>query len=300
MSITARTDVYSRVTDRILADLEQGVRPWMKPWNADNTAGRITRPLRHNGTPYRGVNVLLLWDETMSKGYLANIWMTYKQAAELNGQVRKGEHGALIVYADRHTKIEADGNGEQVEREIAFMKGYTVFNAEQIEGLPDHYYAKPEAKGEPVQLLESAEHFFAATGATFRHGGNMAYYAPGPDLIQLPLADAFRDAESYAATKAHELTHWTKHESRLNREFGRKRFGDQAYAREEMVAELGAAFLCADLGITPEPREDHAAYLGHWLKVLREDKRAIFSAAGHAQRAVDYLHSLQTAQAQAA
>jgi antirestriction protein ArdC len=300
MNITARSDIYTRVTDRILVDLEQGVRPWMKPWDAENTAGRITRPLRHNGTPYRGVNVLLLWGEAMTEGHLANIWMTYKQAAELNAQVRKGERGALVVYADRHTKIEADSNGEQVEREIPFMKGYTVFNVEQIEGLPDHYYAKPEPKGEPVQLLENAERFFAATGATFRHSGNVAYYAPGPDLIQLPLADAFRDAGSYAATKAHELTHWTKHESRLNREFGRKRFGDQAYAREELVAELGAAFLCADLSITPEPREDHAAYLGHWLKVLREDKQAIFSAAAQAQRAVDYLHSLQAAEAQAA
>jgi antirestriction protein ArdC len=299
-STSVRADVYTRVTDRILADLEQGVRPWMKPWNADNTAGRITRPLRHNGTPYRGVNVLLLWDEATTRGYASKIWMTYKQAAELNAQVRKGEHGALVVYADRLTRIEAGDNGEDVEREIPFMKGYTVFNVEQIEGLPDHYYGRPEPKGEPLQLLENAEHFFAATGATFHHGGNMAYYAPGPDLIQLPLPEVFRDAPSYAATKAHELAHWTKHESRLNREFGRKRFGDQAYAREELVAELGAAFLCADLGITPEPREDHAAYLAHWLKVLREDKRAIFSAAAHAQRAVDYLHGLQVAQAQAA
>jgi antirestriction protein ArdC len=187
-----------------------------------------------------------------------------------------------------------------VEREIPFMKGYTVFNVEQIEGLPDRYTAKSEPKGEPLQLIEAAERFFAATGATFRHGGNMAYYAPGPDLIQLPPPEAFTDAESYAAVKAHELTHWTKHEHRLNREFGRKRFGDHAYAREELVAELGAAFLCADLGITPEPREDHAAYLAHWLEVLREDKRAIFSAAAHAQRAVDYLHSLQAEEVHAA
>ncbi len=299
-STSIRTDVYTRVTDRILADLEQGVRPWMKPWNAENAVGRITRPLRHNGTPYRGVNVLLLWGEATTRGYASNIWMTYKQAAELSAQVRRGEHGALVVYADRLTRIEAGDDGEDVEREIPFMKGYTVFNVEQIEGLPDHYYAKPALKGEPLQLLEDAERFFASTGATFRHGGNMAYYAPGPDLIQLPLPEAFRDAQSYAATKAHELCHWTKHESRLNREFGRTRFGDQAYAREELVAELGAAFLCADLGITPEPREDHAAYLGYWLKVLREDKRAIFSAAAHAQRAVDYLHSLQVPQAQAA
>jgi antirestriction protein ArdC len=155
-SISVRADVYTRVTDRILADLEQGVRPWMKPWNADNTAGRITRPLRHNGTPYRGVNVLLLWDEATTRGYASNIWMTYKQAAELNAQVRKGEHGALVVYADRLTRIEAGDNGEDVEREIPFMKGYTVFNMEQIEGLPDHYYAEPEPKGEPLQLLQNA------------------------------------------------------------------------------------------------------------------------------------------------
>ena len=295
-----RIDVYSRVTDRIIADLEQGVRSWLKPWNASNTEGRITRPLRHNGTPYRGINVLLLWGEAMDKGYASSIWMTYKQAVELNAQVRKGEHGALVVYADRLTRIEAGDQGEDVEREIPFMKGYTVFNVEQIEGLPDHYTVKPELKGEPLQLIEAAERFFAATGATVRHGGNMAYYAPGPDLIQLPPPEAFKDAESYAATKAHEFTHWTKHERRLNREFGRKRFGDHAYAREELVAELGAAFLCADLGITPEPREDHAAYLGHWLEVLREDKRAIFSAAAHAQRAVEYLRSLQVAQVNAA
>jgi antirestriction protein ArdC len=223
--------------------------------------------------------------------------MTYKQALELNAQVKKGEHGALVVYADRFTRIDAGDDGEGVEREIPFMKVYTVFNVEQIEGLPDHYTAKPEPKDEPLQLIEAAERFFAATGATVRHGGNMAYYAPGPDLIQLPPPEAFKDAESYAATKAHELTHWTKHERRLNREFGRKCFGDRAYAREELVAELGAAFLCADLGITPEPREDHAAYLVRWLEVLREDKRAIFSAAAHAQRAVEYLHSLQVAHA---
>ena len=128
----------------------------------------------------------------------------------------------------------------------------------------------------------------------------MAYYAPGPDLIQLPSPEAFRDAEGYAATKAHELTHWTNHPTRLDRDFGRKHFGDEGYAREELVAELGAAFLCADLGITPEPRDDHAAYLAHWLKVLREDKRAIFSAAAHAQRAVDYLHGPQRQEQQEA
>src|SRR5947208_143454 len=223
--------------------------------------------------------------------------MTVKQPLALGAHVRKGEHGAMVVYADRFTRTETDADGNGVEREIPFLKAYTVFNVAQIESLPPHYHARPEAKADKLELIESAEGFCAATGAVIRHGGNMAYYAPGPDLIQLPVPEAFRDAESYAATKAHELTHWTKHPSRLDRDFGGKRFGDTGYAREELVAELGAAFLCADLGITPEPREDHASYLAYWLELLREDKRAIFSAASHAQRAVDFLHSLSPRQA---
>jgi len=288
-----RKDVYTRVTDRIIADLEQGIRPWFKPWDAGHTDGRITKPLRHNFMPYQGINVLLLWGEVIDKGYAANTWMTYRQATELGGRVRKGEHGAFVVYADRYTKNETGENGDEVEREILFMKAYTVFNVEQIDELPEKYQAKPERKGEPLQLIENAERFFNATGATFRHGGNRASYAPGPDIIQLPLPEAFRDAQSYAATKGHELVHWTKHETRLDRDFGRQRFGDEGYAREELVAELGSAFLCADLGITPEPREDHAAYIGSWLKALQNDKRAIFQAAAYAQRAADYLHGLQ-------
>jgi antirestriction protein ArdC len=295
-----RLDVYTRVTERIIADLEQGIRPWLKPWNAGNTEGRITRPLRHNGTPYQGINILLLWGDAMAKGYAANMWMTYRQAVEIGAQVRKGEHGSLVVYADRITRTETADNGEAVEREIPFMKAYTVFNVEQIDGLPERYQTTPEPKGEALKLIEATERFFNATGAIFRHGGNQAYYAPGPDIIQLPVPEAFKDAESYAATKAHELTHWTKHPSRLDRDFGRHRFGDEGYAREELVAELGSAFLCADLGITPEPRDDHVAYIGHWLKVLKDDKRAIFQAAAHAQRAVDYLHGLQQAEALAA
>ncbi|BBJ23056.1 ArdC family protein [Candidatus Nitrotoga sp. AM1P] len=296
---TNTADIYTRVTNKIIADLEQGTRPWFKPWSASNTTDRITLPLRHNGVPYRGINILLLWGEAMAKGYSSSRWMTFKQASELGANVRKGEHGSLVVYANTITKTESDDNGQEIEREIPFMKGYTVFNVEQIEGLPDSYQIKPEPKGETLQLIEQAEAFFAASGATFRHGGNRAYYAPALDLIQLPPAEAFRDAESYASTKAHELTHWTSHPSRLNRILG-KRFGDEAYAAEELIAELGAAFLSVDLGITPEPREDHAAYLAHWLKVLREDRKAIFTAAAHAQRAVDFLHTLQGEKAIAA
>lgn len=298
MSKEPRTDVYTRVTAKIVADLEQGVRPWMKPWNAEHAAGRITRPLRANGQPYRGVNVLLLWGEAEAKGYNAPIWITYKQAATLGGQVRKGEHGSLVVYADRFTRTETDEQGQESEREIPFMKGYTVFNVEQVDGLPAHFYAKAEAP-HPVERIPQAEAFFEATGAVVRHGGNRAFYAPARDLIQLPPRETFRDAESYVATRAHETIHWTSHPSRLARELG-KRFGDNAYAAEELIAEMGSAFLCADLGLTPEPRDDHAAYLAHWLQVLKQDSRAIFTAASQAQHAADYLHLLVEPQQQAA
>ena len=289
-----RADVYTRVTDRIVSDLENGVRTWLKPWSAAHASDRLpSLPLRSCGTPYRGVNVLLLWGEAMDKGYTSPLWMTYKQAEALNAHVRKGEHGALVVYADRFNKTEANEKGEEVEHSIPFMKGYTVFNVEQIEGLPAHYHQPTALRDDSrtLELIAEAEAFFTGTRATFRHGGNRAFYAPAADFIQLPPADAFRDAESYAATKAHELIHWSGNAGRMAREFG-KRFGDQAYAFEELVAELGAAFLCADLGVTPETREDHAAYLAHWLDVLKGDKRAIFTAAAHAQRAADFLHGL--------
>ena len=288
-----RKDVYTRVTERIIADLEQGVRPWMKPWHAEHAAGRISRPLRHNGVPYRGVNTLLLWGEAMVKGYAAPIWMTFKQAQEFNAHVRKGEHGSLVVFANTVTRTETNESGEDVEREIPFMKGYTVFNCEQIEGLPAIYYSQPENPLPLAERIGHADRFMTSTGAVIRHGGDRAFCAPGPDHIQLPPFEAIRDKESYYATALHELTHWTKHERRLDRDFGRQKFGDAGYAREELVAELGAAFLCADIGIKPEIRADHADYIGHWLKVLTEDKRAIFSAAAHAQRAADYLNGLQ-------
>lgn len=289
-----RSDVYSRVTERIVAELEAGTLPWLKPWKCPD-ADPLARPLRHNGTPYRGINVLLLWAEAADRGFRSPTWMTYKQAQALGAQVRKGEAGSLVVFADRFTKTETDDKGDEVEREIPFMKGYTVFNVEQIDNLPAMYRPAPAAESpETVAPLSvSAESFFASTGAVIQHGGDRAFYAIEPDIIRLPEASVFDDAESYAATKAHELVHWTRHPSRLNRDFGRKVFGDEGYATEELVAELGSAFLCVDLGITPEPRPDHAAYLASWLQALRNDKRLIFSAAAHAQRAVDYLHGLQ-------
>lgn len=288
-----RSDLYTRVTDSIIAELEKGVRPWHKPWNAEHMAGRITRPLRFNGEAYKGVNVLMLWMAAELGGFSAPIWLTFNQAKSLGAFVKKGSKGSLVVYADRIRKTDTGDDGEESEHDIFFMKGYTVFNVEQVEGLPDHYYQLAAPQLDPVARIEAADLFFANTQADIRHGGNQAYYANGTDYVQMPPFASFKDAESYCSTLAHELTHWTKHPARLNREFGRKTFGDEGYAREELVAEIGAAFLCCDLGITPEPRDDHAAYLAHWLKVLKDDKRAIFQAAAHAQKAADYLHNLQ-------
>lgn len=244
-----RQDVYTRITSKIIADLEQGVRPWMKPWNAEHAAGRVTRPLRHNGQPYNGINILMLWSVAVSQGYAAPIWMTYRQASELGAHVRKGEKGELVVYANTITRTDIDaGTGEEAEQIIPFLKGYTVFNVEQMEGLPAHYYQMAEPVLDPVERIEAAETFFSATGADISYGGNRAYYAILQDRIQLPPFEIFCTVESFYATLAHETTHWTRHPSRLDRDFGRKRWGDEGYAHEELVAELGAAFLAADSG----------------------------------------------------
>lgn len=289
-----KADVYEQITASIVAELEKGVQPWFKPWNAEHAAGRITRPLRSNGVPYRGINVLMLWAVAVERGYAAPLWLTYKQAQELGGQVRKGEKGSMVVYANTITRSETDEKrGEEVERAIPFMRGYTVFNAQQVEGLPAHFYSMAAPALSTLERIEAADRFFAVLGADVRHGGNQAYYMQGEDRVQMPPFETFQDQISYYATLSHEITHWTKHPKRLDRDFGRKSWGDAGYAMEELVAELGAAFLAADLGLEAAPRPDHAAYIASWLKVLKEDKRAIFSAAAHAQRAVDFMLAFQ-------
>lgn len=289
-----RPDIYTCITHQIIKSLEAGVKPWTQPWNASHAAGPVSRPLRHSGETYSGINVLVLWATAMERGYAAPIWMTFKQALELGGAVRKGEKGSPVVYAGSLSRTEQDDKtGEDVDRTIPFLKSYTVFNIEQIDGLPAHYYAPAIETKNPDERVANADAFFRETGADVRHGGNSAYYSPGHDFVQMPDFASFRSAQDYYATLAHECTHWTRHKSRLDRSFDQKRFGDAGYAREELVAELGAAFLCADLGLALKDRDDHAAYIGHWLGVLREDKRAIFQAAAHAQRATDYLHGLQ-------
>lgn len=293
-----KADIYTRITDQIVTALEAGVKPWHRPWNADHSAGRITRPLRSNLEPYRGINVLMLWSEAIAHGYTTPVWLTYRQASALGGQVRKGEHGALVVYASTLHREDVDARtGEASERAIPFLKGYTVFNVAQVDNLPQHFYAQAASPAGSLERIAGPEAFVTATRARIAHRGARASYCLADDTIQMPPLEAFRDAPSYYATLIHELTHWTRHPARLGRDLGRKRWGDAGYAMEELVAELGAAFLLADLGLSPQPRPEHASYIASWLAVLRDDKRAIFSAAAHAQRAADFLHGLQSPQA---
>lgn len=289
-----KQDVYTAITNKIIADLEKGQLTWRKPWSSEYLAQNVCRPLRWNNIPYTGINTIMLWATAAEKGFVSPYWMTYAQATELKAQVRKGEKATQVVYADKFLKDEQDENGEAKPKQIPFLKAYSVFNADQIDGLPESYYQS--LKVEPVNpqnRIEALETFFAQTKADIRSGGNRAYYSQGTDHVQIPPFESFVDSSSYYSVLAHELTHWTKHPSRLDRDFGRSKWGDEGYAKEELVAELGSCFLAADLGLEPETREDHSAYIQNWLTVLKNDKKFIFSAAGSAQRAVEYIASLQ-------
>ncbi len=286
-------DIYARVTDKILSDLEQGNLTWRKPWNSDHFAGQVMRPLRWNDIPYTGINTLMLWGTAAEQGYSSPYWMTFKQAIELKANVRKGEKGTQIVYADKMIREEENDSGEMQTRQIPFLKPYTVFNANQIEGLSEAFYTKPEPPTVTnLTRNQELENFFAQTKADI-YTGTQATYSITTDRVQMPPFEAFGRAEDYYAILAHEITHWTRHPTRLDRDLGRKTYGDAGYAREELVAELGACFLAADLGFEPMPEVKHAAYIQSWLQALQDDKRLIFTAASHAQKAVEYIHSLQ-------
>ena len=292
----ARVDIYDRVTQQIIALLEEGgPLPWVKPWHAEHLAGRISRPLRSTGEPYQGINVLVLWLTAEAKGYSFPCWLTYKQCQEHGGQVRKGEKGTPVVYAGKLTKEQEKADGSKEDKQIFFMREYTVFNAEQADGLPERFTKMAPVPGQaaPVVPIDACERYFEALGAELRHGGNQAFYSVTQDYIQLPARQTFRDALGYYGTLAHETVHWTSPPTRANRVIESRRFGSESYAFEELVAELGAAFLCADLGIAPVTPRENAAYLAHWLKVLKANKRAIFTAAAMAQKAVDWCHGKQ-------
>jgi antirestriction protein ArdC len=291
--VQTQGDIYQRITDKILADLEKGNLTWRKPWNSEHLEGKVMRPLRWNNIPYTGINTLVLWGTAADKGYLYPHWMTYNQAIELKATVRKGEKGTQIVYADKITVEKDTPEGETEVSNIPFLKTYSVFNVSQIEGLPKKFYQTPEVPTvNACDRIDELEKFFAETKADI-YCGNKASYNQSTDRIQMPPFESFESATTYYATLAHELTHWTKHPKRLNRDLGRKTYGDEGYAKEELVAELGACFLAADLGFEPMPEERHSAYIQSWLEALKDDKRLIFSAASHAQKAVEHIHGLK-------
>ena len=289
----AEASLYDEVTHRIIDQLEAGRLPWVQPWG---TAGRAALSLPRNGITgrrYSGVNILLLWGAVIEHGYPSQGWLTFKQALAAGGCVRRGERGTSVVYADRFTpKAEqerAARDGDEPGK-VAFLKRFTVFNLAQCEGLSG---VDPEPAPLPErQAVPHAEALIAATGADFRVGGPRAFYDPLFDYVQVPPQPAFTDQINYYRTAFHELSHWTGHGSRLDRDQSGHR-GGKAYAREELVAEMGAAFVCATLGIVPTVR--HADYIGAWLEVLREDNRAIFRAASQASKAADFLLAFQAA-----
>ena len=279
-------DLYQQVTQRVITALERGVAPWVRPWSVEPDPVPLNAATRR---PYRGVNFVTLQLESQLNGYPHNRWMTYQQALKLGAQVRRGEHGIAVVFwqlrkvASRVENEPWPDESALSERVIPLLRAYTVFNVAQIDGLPEIRTDAPESVWQEV---ESAEDVLTEAGANIRHGGSVACFRPREDVIQLPARTSFLSASDYYATALHELIHWTGHPTRLNRDLS-GRFGDGAYAMEELVAELGSAFLCARCRV--DGQLQHESYIDHWLKALKQDKRAIFVAATKAQNAADYL-----------
>jgi len=282
---TDKRDVYARVTAQIVTAIENGTGTWRMPWH---TSGRFAfSPINvASKKPYRGINTLCLWAAAQAKGYERAEWATYQQWQDRGAQVRKGEKATTVVFwkfAHESGEVQDDGAETPAGRSrLLFTRGYSVFNAAQVDG----YTPTADAEASMPERIAHAEAFFAAIRADVRNGGNQAFYSPASDHIQMPPFAAFREGVAYYSTLAHEHTHWTAPMARCDRQLG-KRFGDNAYAAEELIAEIGAAFTCAHLGLSIEPREDHAQYLASWLRVLKADSRAIFTAASKAQQACD-------------
>ncbi|MGF7151469.1 antirestriction protein ArdC [Sphingomonas zeicaulis] len=284
----SRVSLYDEVTAKIVRELEAGRFPWAQPWGSAGAAAPGLPRNAHTGRCYSGVNVLLLWGAAIEHGHSSQGWLTFRQALEAGGSVRKGERGVTVVYADRFIpKSEAERATREDEeaRAVPFLKRFTVFNVAQCDGLRPGL-ATDLAPLPEREIVPVAEALIAASGADFRVGGDKAFYVPSADFVQVPPQPAFFEQINYYRTCLHELTHWTGHGSRLARDFSGG-FGSQLYAREELIAEMGSAFLCAALGIVPTVR--HADYLACWLELLREDNRAIFRAASAASKAADFL-----------
>lgn len=277
-------DIYQTVTDQIIQALEAGTPPWLPSWQG----GEFSLPENFaSGHRYRGINILLLHLAAMNRSYNVSRWLTFKQALELGGHVRKGESGTQIVFFKQLEIAEQVDAGDPQRRIIPLLRSFTVFNIAQVDGLPES--SIPALPMHEWDSLAAAEMLLADSGARIQHGGNRAYYRPSDDIIQLPPREWFPTAADYYATALHELTHWTGAPSRCNRPLGR-RHGIDAYAYEELVAEMGAAFACAHCHLPA--RMEHASYIDSWLQALRNDKRLILSAASKAQAAADYLLEL--------
>jgi len=285
-STATKPDVYARVTSQIVNAIEQGVSNWRMPWH---TSGKFAfSPINVTSKkPYRGINTVCLWAAAQAKGYERGEWATYQQWQERGAQVRKGEKATLVVFWKFANDAAETDDGDDTPKSgsrLLFTRGYSVFNAAQVDG-----YTPKADPDTPIELrIESAEQFFGRINARVVHQGNRAFYSPADDTITLPPFAAFFTPLDYYGTRAHETGHWTSRADRCNRELG-KRFGDNAYSMEELIAELTAAFTCAHLGLSTEPRPDHAQYIASWLKVLKADKRAIFTAASKAQQAADFM-----------
>lgn len=274
-------NIQKEITDKILTAMEGGKLPWIKPWSGMASGGMPRNAITRRA--YSGANVMLLWLSAENNGYSSQRWLTYKQAQEAGGNVRKGEKATSICYASTYEKENEKGE----KAFIPFLKAFAVFALEQCEGL-EHLQEKPLTVN-PSQRDADCDAFLTSTGADIRHGESRAYYAAKPDFIMLPPYDTFSSSNGYYATALHELVHWSGHETRCDRQFG-KRFGDKAYAAEELVAELGAAFMCAEFGF--DAVTQHAAYIQNWVELLKDDARAFITAASKASAAVEFLRSL--------
>ncbi|WP_242218868.1 ArdC family protein [Shinella zoogloeoides] len=286
-----RTNLYDEITGKIIAELEAGRFPWVQPWGTASAKAPLGLPRNAaTGRSYSGINILILWGAVVQHGFPGQGWLTYRQAAALGGNVRKGEQGTTVVYADRFVpedeKRRARETGEEAQA-IPFLKRFTVFNAAQCERLPDDItVAVPPP---PPGLIEPrVEALIRATGVDFRIGGDRAFYVPADDYVVVPPPQAYFEPINWHRTALHELGHASGHRSRLNRDFSSS-FGTKKYGFEELIAEMSAAFCCASLGIVPTVR--HADYVGSWLDVLREDSRAVVRAASQASKAADWILS---------
>ena len=292
------SDLYQSVTAQIIAALEAGTPPWICPWHRvddDASPANIT-----TGKRYRGVNVLLLNMQLMGRGFARNRWLTFNQALALGGLVRRGEHGTPIVFFKMHDAAadeqRAAPDADGARRVIPMLRSFTVFNVDQVEHLPASMQST-EPSAQPWDADVAAESLLAASGARIQHGGSRAFYRPGDDVIQLPSAAAFESASDYYGVALHELTHWTAHPARCNRQLSGRASID-AYAFEELIAEMGSAFLTNHCRLPGQLQ--HASYIASWLAALRNDKRLIFTAASQAQKAADYLLALDQVEPQEA